>query len=187
MNWQKELRQLELNKQWDKAIEFMEDTIAHEPGSLDTYLSIAYLLMNLLVEEDYDVTKHDWYAHLAKKYYDQSYEKFSHDPKYLFYIGKIAVMSGWFFGIDTPDYEKMLLDAIRLEPDNMLYMSSYYIMLDRENPENRKKICEYAKAVLAPDSPIPKLLDLESSLGEYLFEILSNWSKDVLKFGGMPE
>jgi len=187
MTWQRQLRILEQLKEWDIAIELMENTIKENPDSLDAYLSICYLLMNLLVEEDYDITQDSRYEHLAKKYYDQSYEKFSHDPKYLFYIGKIAVMSGWFFGIDTPDYEKMLLDAIRLEPDNMLYMSSYYIMLDRENPENRKKICEYAKAVLAPDSPIPKLLDLESSLGEYLFEILTNWSKDVLKFGGMPE
>jgi len=187
MTWQKQLRTLEQHKEWDIAIEFMRDIVKENPDSLDAYLSICYLLMNLLVEEDYDDTKHDWYEHLAKKYYDESYQKFSHDPKYLFYIGKIAVMSEWFFGIDTPDYEKMLLDAIRLEPDNMLYMSSYYIMLDKQNPENRKKICEYAKAVLASDSPIPKILNLETSLGEYLFMLITNWSKRVLKTGADPK
>jgi tetratricopeptide (TPR) repeat protein len=187
MNWQKELRRLEQNKQWDKAIEFMEDTIAHEPGSLDAYLSMAYLLMNLLVEEDFDTNQIDRYIYLAKKYYDQSYQKFSHDPKYLFYMGKTMAILEWLLDKDTPDYVTMLKEALRLEPNNLLYQWNHYGSLDRENPENRKKICEYAKKVLALDSPIPKILNLESSLGEYLFEILTNWSKDVLKFGGMPE
>jgi tetratricopeptide (TPR) repeat protein len=187
MTWQKQLRALEQKKQWDEAIEFMKGVVQENPDNLDVYLGICYLLMNLLVEEDYDVAQHDWYAYLTKKYYDESYKRFSHDPKYLFYIANIAVMSGWYFGIDTPDYEKMMLDAIRLDPTNMLYMSNYYVMLDKKSPENRRKICEYAKAVLASDSPIPKILNLESSLGEYLFMLITNWSKRVLKTGADPK
>jgi tetratricopeptide (TPR) repeat protein len=187
MNWQKKLRHLEQNKQWDEAIEFMQDIIEKNPDNLDVYLSIAYLLMNLIVEEDYDRSKGDYYRYLTKKYYNESYKKFSHDPKYLFYIGRIAVMSEWFFGIDTEDYEKMLRDAARLEPNNLLYQWVNCDSMHKSDLENRKNVRDYAKAVLAPNSPIPKILDIESSLGEYIFEIITSWSKKMLKTGGLED
>jgi tetratricopeptide (TPR) repeat protein len=186
MNWQKELRRLERNKQWDDAIALMQNTINKNPDCLDAYLGIAYLLMNLIVEEDYDRSKGDYYRYLTKKYYDESYAKFSRDPKYLFYMGTIASMSEWFFGIETEDCEKMLQDAFRLNPHSLLYQWDYYGALDRENYENREAVCDYAKAILAFDSPIPKILNLESSLGEYLYGLITHWSKRMLETGARP-
>lgn len=187
MTWQKKLRILEQRKQWNLAIELMEDIIAHEPDNLDAYLSISYLLMNLLVEEDCDITQHDRYEYLAKKYYDESYKKFSHDPKYLFYIGKIAGISEWFFGLSTTEYKKLLQDALRLDPDNILYQWGYYSFLDRTDRENRKKICEYALTVLDPNSPIPNMLPTDIALGKYLLEMITYWSEDMLERGARPE
>jgi tetratricopeptide (TPR) repeat protein len=184
MNWEKELRRLELNKQWDKAIEFMEDTIAHEPDNLDAYLSMAYLLMNLLVEEDFDTTQIDRYIELVKKNYHESYKRFSSDPRYLFCMGSVMAILDWLLDKDTPDCRKMQQDALRLDQNNLLCQWDCYYALDSENPENRKKICEYAKAVLAPDSPILKTLNIESSLGEYLYGLISYWSKRMLETGG---
>lgn len=85
MTWQKILRKLEQNKEWDNAIEFMQNVVKENPDNVDVYLRINYLLMNLLVEEDYDRTKHDYYAALLKKYFDESYAKFFLNPEYLYY------------------------------------------------------------------------------------------------------
>lgn len=54
----------------------MIDCVNKNPESLAAYLSVCYLLMNLLVEEDYENSKHDYYAKLLKHYFDESYFKF---------------------------------------------------------------------------------------------------------------
>ena len=76
MNWKEKLRRLEKTKQWDRAIEFMETVIRKNPDDVDAYIYMNYLLMNLLVEEKHDESKHDYYEFLAKKYFDESYAKF---------------------------------------------------------------------------------------------------------------
>ena len=83
----------EQQKEWDTAIQYMESVIDQHPNDMDAYLSINYLLMNLLVEEDYNSEKHDYYAALLKKYFDISYAKFSDNPEYLYYSARIAAMS----------------------------------------------------------------------------------------------
>lgn len=52
---------------------FMKNIIEQNPNDLDTYLEMNCLLMNLLVEEDYDKNKHEYYANLLKKYFIESY------------------------------------------------------------------------------------------------------------------
>ncbi len=54
MEWKIQLCKLEKAKQWDKAITFMQKVITQKPDDIDAYLFMEYLLMNLLVEEDYD-------------------------------------------------------------------------------------------------------------------------------------
>ena len=86
MSWKNQLKQLESKKEWDAAIQYMQNIIVESPSCLDAYVSICYLLMNLLVEEDYDRIKHDYYTALTKKYFDESYAKFSNNPEYLLII-----------------------------------------------------------------------------------------------------
>ena len=50
MEWKESLRKLERNKQWDEAIEFMQEVIAQNQDDMDAYIAINYLLMNLIVE-----------------------------------------------------------------------------------------------------------------------------------------
>lgn len=122
MLWKELLRKMETAKQWDFAIDFMKEVIAKDPNDMDAYMAMNYLLMNLLVEEDYDRSKHDDYAQILKEYFDESYEKYSHNPEYLYYMGRIAYMSEWYFGIEMEDARRMLYEAMHLEPDNILYI-----------------------------------------------------------------
>lgn len=136
--------------------------------------------MNLLVEEDFDTTKLDHYMQLTKRYFDESYAKFSNNAEYLFYTGITAVMSEWYFGIDTDDYLAMLDKAIELEPHNPLYQRSYYINLDHHDPKYRQKVYQYAKLVLEKNSPIQKLLSEKGAIGAYLMGLMIYRAKDII-------
>lgn len=100
MNWQEQLKKLENNKQWDEAIILMQDVINNNSHNVDAYIAINFLLMNLLVEGDYDNNKHDMYAKKIKQYFDTSYAQFSQNADYLFCTGITAIMSEWYFDIN---------------------------------------------------------------------------------------
>jgi len=176
MNWRQQLKEYEDTKEWKLAIELMQKTINDIPGDLDAYLSMNYLLMNLLVEENYDNSKHDYYVGLLKKYFLESYSKFSHNPEYLFYIGQIACISEWYFDLETVEAQAMIKEAAYLEPKNILYKWADFIGLDMRNSINRGKMIYYAREVLS-DSSVKKILKEKGALGEYLLNGLEYWSK----------
>jgi len=170
MDWKQVLRKLEHSKYWDEAIEFMQDVIAKDPNNMDAYIAMNYLLMNLLVEENHDETKHDYYEILAKKYFDESYAKFSDNPEYLYFTGKTAGMSEWFFGLEAEDVEAMLKKASVLEPDNLVYKRGSYSCLSICDPKNVELINSCIKKILEK----PELLDFirsKGAVGEYLLEV----------------
>lgn len=183
MNWKDHLAKLEHNKQWDTAIEYMQHIVVENPDNLDVYLSINYLLMNLLVEEDYDTTKHDYYAALAKKYFDKSYSKFKDNPSYLFYIARIAAMSEWYFDIEIEDVEKMLQKAMALDPQNPLYQWTYYGSLDTNYVQNKDQIIAYSQLILQNNSPIKKELVTQGALGEYIWSMMKHWAERMVSGG----
>ena len=100
MCWREQLKQYEYNKNWNAAIKLMQVVIDDNPNDIDGYLFMNYLLMDILVNEMYDNSKHDYYADLLKKYFLESYSRFSNNSEYLFYIGFIASMSEWYFDIE---------------------------------------------------------------------------------------
>jgi hypothetical protein len=177
MNWKEQLSVLETNKQWDNAIEFIKEYIAHNPNDVEAYIFINYLLMNLLVEENYDDSKHDLYKKLIKHYFNESYRKFSHNPEYLFFTGITAVMSEWYFGITVDDYEKMLKQATELAPHNDLYRISYYF---GHKNSNTQLALHYAREVLDPQGSVQKQLQDKGAIGAYYLELITNTAKSIL-------
>jgi tetratricopeptide (TPR) repeat protein len=180
MDWKNNLKQFEDKKKWDSAIELMENVIKDNPNSLEAYLNICYLLMNLLVEEDYDEKKHDYYAKLTKKYFDESHTKFTNNPEYLYFIGRIACMSEWYFGIEIEDANQMLKKATQLDPENLIYKWDYYASFSKENPFN-PEVINYANIVLQANSPIAQLLNEKGSLGKYILGMMKHWSKNIIE------
>lgn len=179
-DWKKYLRALEEIKEWDFAIDFMKGVIKENPDNKDAYMFMNYLLMNLLVEEDFDREKEYYYRTLTKQYFDESYAKFSGDAEYLYITGKTAVMGEWFFGIDQPDYEAMIEKAKQLEPDNLVYKENYYWQLSEKNSKDPELIA-YAKAILSKNSPIKEQLATKGAVGEYLLMLKEYWCNMVLK------
>lgn len=180
MNWKEKLRILEQNKDWDSAIEFMQKIIAENQNNIDAYLSINYLLMNLLVEEDHDESKHNYYENLCKYYFNESYKRFSNNPEYLYFTAKTAFMSEWFFGIEYEQAEEMLNRALELEPNNLLYQWNLYGSQSYRNTFPNDKLIIYCKMVFQIDSPIQKILKNKGSLGEYLLELMINECFEII-------
>jgi hypothetical protein len=180
MNWKEKLRKLEINKQWDDAITFMESVIKQNPNDMDAYIFMNYLLMNLLAEEQYDVTKQDHYMMLTKHYFDESYRKFATNPEYLFFTGITGVMGEWFFGIDN--YQALLEMAFKLAPDNKLYrMVGEHVYENDSTEQDKQQLLFYAHLVLDPNSSIQKQLKSKGAVGEYYLEIRTNWANRIIE------
>ena len=166
MLWQKQLQELEQAKQWNEAILFMQHVIVETP-KLDAYLAMSYLLMNLLVEEDYDDDKHDYYEALSKKYFNAGYQKFSHNPEYLFFIGTIASISPWYMNIADYQVCDMLKTAALLEPTNQLYVWGSYGMESSSNLPIMSLRDAYAERVtISPH--LMHMIKSKGTLGEYI-------------------
>jgi hypothetical protein len=180
MNWRNQLAIFEKNKQWDNAIQLMQKVIVEEPSNMDAYLYTNFLLMNLLVEENYDENKHDYYANLLLKYFQESYPKFSENPEYLFFTAITAYISEWYFNIEQKDARAMLQKAMYLAPENILYKWAFYGSLDMRNADNRKLALSYAQIILQEVSPIKAILQKKGALGDYLLDIMVNWSQKIV-------
>ncbi len=179
MNWKSHLEHLENTKQWNAAIKFMQKIIKENPDDMDAYLFMNYLLMNLLVEEEYDKSRFDAYRTLIKWYFDESYAKFSNNAEYLYITARTAVMSEWFFGIDVQDYEEMIKKAYQLDPNNPLYQENYYYNLRNKDPENLELIA-YARLILSTNSPIEKQLKNKGAVGKYILTLKRGWAESIL-------
>lgn len=177
MNWKSELYALEKRKAWDDAINLLEDVSLDDPANVEASLAFNYLLMNLLVEENYDDSKHDCYVKLLKDSFECSYKQFSKNAEYLFFTGITACMSEWYFDISLQDAEEMIKKAAHLEPDNILYSWGSYKFFKTSDKESKEALLKYAELVLMADSPIKKILDRKGSLGEYVWELMTYWAK----------
>ncbi len=175
VNWKEPFQKLENTQQWDAAIDLMQEIIADNTSDIDAYIAMIYLLMNLLVEEDHDESKHDYYEALLKHYFDISYAKFTEVPEYLFFIGIVAHMSEWYLGIDIEEAKDMLKKARDKENENALYNWGYYVYLDTSNEENQKLAEPFASQVLNGEQPYHNFLISKGSVGEYISEIMRNW------------
>lgn len=182
MHWKEVLQRLEWQKNWDTAIEYMEHVLQKNHDDMDAYIYMNYLLMNLLVEEDHNHLQYnlEYYANLAKDYFDLSYAKYSENSEYLYYTALTAVMSEWYWGIEVEDYDRMFEKAIQLEPNNPVYHWQHIISLKEKDPANHKELREYYELVLKEDSEIRAILEARGAVGQYLLGMMTHAAKRFL-------
>jgi tetratricopeptide (TPR) repeat protein len=175
MAWQYELRRLENQEAWDQAIELLKKAIAQNPSDLNVYISMNYLLMNLLVDENEDedeLSNFSSYEALAQKMFKESYAKFSDNAEYLFFTALTASMAESCFGIDQDKAHAMFTKAAKLEPKNILYQWGYCAYVDVDSKESQKTAVGYAQAIAKSKSPIKAMLLAKGSIGEYVLEMM---------------
>lgn len=175
---------MELSRQWERAVEFMQTAISLEPEYRDLYIYMNFLLMNLLINRDLiyrDKGLHDYYTQLLRRYFRDSYLKYSNNAEYMFCTGIIASMSISYMGINSEDCEKMLTRALELDPNNILYQQTYYRSLNKNIPEQLEEARAYASLVLQEKSMLVLELKSRGALGEYLYGILHKWALEILQ------
>lgn len=172
MHWKEELESLERRKHWSDAVVFINKTTAKNRDNVEVHVRAIYLLLNLLLEEDYAAynLEHNSLAKLLKQYFDETYERFSNNAEYLFFIGYFMGIAEWYFGQDTLDLShQMLKKATELKPENALYEWGYKFALGDE-------LAGYLATKLIADSETIKWLESKGSPGEYIINVIRSCS-----------
>lgn len=180
MSWKEKLSEFESSfgrhekRNWMPAVELVENLISEYPDDVEVNIRAIYLIHNILVEEEYLNDEHDLMADMLKRYFDSSYQRFSENPEYLFFIGKILYISEWYFGLDDdigPLEEKlsfkMQKKAFHIEPNNELYEWAYMFSKDE-----KKKAFTLSKQILHGKSDSLNWLITKGFPGKYLIESL---------------
>jgi hypothetical protein len=171
MNWQ-EIEKFESNKDWTPAIKLLQTIVIDEPDNIEAYVRLIYLLHNILLEEKYHISEHDYFSNMLKYYFEESNKKFLSDSEYLFFIGKILYIAEWYFGIDDDSKPmvdrlafKMQKGAFDKEPDNILYEWAYVF-------SKGEKTTAYAlsKKLLFENKKSVNWLNTKGFPGKYLLE-----------------
>lgn len=164
MEWKKELKFLEDNKSWGDAVIFIERATERNPGDVEVYIRAIYLLLNLLLEEDYAThnLEHDRLAMMLKQDFDYSYGKFNGNAEYLFFIGYFMGLAEWYFGQNTLDFShRMLKRAMEIQPENTLYEWAYKFVSGDESAGHISK-------KLVSDAEKMHWLKSKGNPGEYM-------------------
>lgn len=171
MTWKQQLDKYEQNQDWDGAVALMQKVVNGDPSDLTAAIAFNYLVMNILVEEDYDMSKHDYFAGLLKENFVRSYARFHHKAEFLFYTGITAHISEWYFDIEIAKAQEMIHQSHTLEPDNVLYKWGYWEYLDMSNPLNMEVSKKIAVQILSTASIIASLKD-HGAIGKYILGIM---------------
>ena len=173
MNWKKQLSEIEKDfgfhkeRDWKPAIGLVKQLLAEHPNDLELNIRAIYLLLNILLEEDYPDEEHDPMANFLKKCFDESYQKFSENPEYLFFIGYFMVLAEWYFGQnDFKLADEMKRKASKLDPDNILYEWSWRF-------SDNDPLAEYfAEQLLKHDTEKIKWLKNKGAPGAYILDVI---------------
>lgn len=132
MSWEKQLSEIESHfghhekRDWKPAIELAKNLVEKYPNNVEVYIRVIYLIHNILVEENYPNDELGEMTRLLQRYFDKSYEIFSENAEYLFFIGGILHIAEWYFGLeDTNLAIAMQKKAMKKEPNNLLYEWAY--------------------------------------------------------------
>ena len=154
MYWKEQLSEVECHfghhekRDWKPDIKLVKDLVEKYPHDVEVYIRVIYLIHNILVEEDYPHTEHDEMAGLLKQYFDRSYNQFSENAEYLFFIGKILHIAEWYFGLDDNKLAvEMQKKAMDKEPGNLLYEWAYRLSCSGDIVEGylSNQLIEYEK------------------------------------------
>ena len=172
MNWKDHLESLENKKEWFEAIKLVQKVLMNEPCEKEVYIRGIYLLLNLLLEEEYPVDKHDVLASLLKNYFEESYAKYSGDAEYLFFIGYFIELGDWYFGEDKLRLaDEMTKKALSLEPTNILYKWS--LSFSKNDPV----VGELSRKILTDDKSVISWLKSKGAPGQYILNVINNCNK----------
>ncbi|MBI5914739.1 MAG: hypothetical protein HY842_05135 [Bacteroidetes bacterium] len=173
MDWKKKFTYFEDKKDWDSLMIFIQEIIKKYSENVEVSVRVIYMLHNLLVEEDCNEVKADYYTKLLLKHFNDAQVKFINDAEYLFFIGKILYISEWYFGINDdlkPINERlafrMQAKAFEIENNNPLFEWAYLFTL------HDVRATSLARQILYQEKFSMKWLKTKGFPGKYIIECL---------------
>lgn len=197
MHWKEQVTQLEQEGSFDIAIFLLQKVIAEHPDNVDACIFLLYRLMDTLIEgtcywsnnskdplrvikSEYYEAKYDEYVQLARRYFAESYAKYSDNPEYLFYVGVIVGPDPYIFnqkeGFDPMDmiHAAFALNYNTVLKDEFTSLNMYLATHDQANN------IVYARNILS-DPSLQGQLTTKGSAGEYVVGRYIIWAKKILK------
>jgi len=173
MNWREQLEIYEHNKDWKSAIKHLQKVIQNYQHDPEAYIRVIYLLLNILLEEDYPPEEHDTIENLLRHYFDESRSKFSDNAEYLFFIGYFISIAEWYFGQDDLSLaDQMKEKAHSLEPENILYEWSW--RFSKSDP-----VAGYfAEQLIKNEDPKIGWLKTKGAPGAYILDVIDRTYQD---------
>lgn len=154
-----------------RAIEFIEN---EKNQNLDNYLRILFLILDFLVEGQYNQEEHNLISIKFKNIFEDAKIKYSDCEDYLFYVGMMIFIAEWYFGLTNTDYAyNMLEEAHKSKPKNKLYNWGLYSITDQRPEVNTKKKNELSNQLLNDELSI-KLIKNKGLLGKYILGTINS-------------
>lgn len=142
--------------------------------NLDNYLRVLFVLLDFLVDGQYVQEQHDFFSMKIKEIFNDAKLKYSHNYDFLFFAGIMIYIAEWYFGFENIDEaKKMLEDAMKSNPENIIYTWGYYAIVDQSFEANVKLKRQLSKQILKDNSTLEWLHD-KGLLGEYVLGIIQS-------------
>lgn len=178
MSWKSKITSIEQSNDWRSAIELLEKQNGDTP---EIYLRVMFLLLDFVVEGQYTQEEHDYAAEKLREYFYESYEKFSDNPEFLFFIGIMVYIGEWYFGMESVEpATAMLENAMRMKPDDTLYRWGYYSRIDQRPEQNTDLKLQLSEQLLFRETTKLDWLKNKGILGKYILGTL-DWTYEELK------
>jgi hypothetical protein len=169
MELKNELELIEKERNIYRAFEFIEN---EGNQGLDNYLRVIFILLDFLVDGQYTQDEHDFFSVKIKEIFGRSKLKYSNNYEFLFFAGIMIYIAEWYFGFDNIDEGKIMLeDAMKNNPDNIVYKWGYYSITDQRAEINTNLKQELSKQILR-DNLIIEWIKGKGLLGDYILGII---------------
>jgi hypothetical protein len=166
MNWRDEMALIEQKRDWRAGIRLLENINENNPALC---LRAMFLLLDLLVDGQYTEEEHNFAADNLKEIFDKSNQRFSTNAEFLFFIGIMAYIGEWYFGMESVEpATTMLKKAMDIEPNNTLYEWGYYATINQLPEINTDLKLLLSEKLLCRETSELDWLSGKGLLGEYV-------------------
>lgn len=174
MDWKSILREQFSSKNWEDAVTLMENVTGSDECDLDAYLNYIYLLEHLLLGSVWDLDTDDPLLVKAQDeiygVFDRARSLYSDNPDFLFWGGWLAVWGEWLFKMTTEDAQRMMVEAHRFCPGNILFCLAEVSSCESPS-DNAYQMC--VKKILSDKDTI-SYISAKGTVGDYMLSFLNN-------------
>lgn len=143
MHWKQQVQFLEQEANFDIAVFLLEKIVKDNPNDVDAYIFLLFRLREMWLEggvywcniskdplrdikREYYDSKFESYMAAAHRHFAESYDRFSTNPEYLYYVTQILGHIAWYFGASDALQSDLEQRALRMHYNTIIKEIDYY-------------------------------------------------------------